>query len=111
MHRIVRRAVTTTGATIGALALFTGPALAHECFNTQKRAGSGGTVGTYDVESDTFTPSGTKGNPAFVEIVFPDGSSGFVFIHSASEVNGFVIPGAKDCDGKGLDNFSACFGG
>ncbi|MBW3639690.1 MAG: hypothetical protein KY451_07575, partial [Actinobacteria bacterium] len=32
MHRMIRRAVTTSCATVGALALFTGTALAHECY-------------------------------------------------------------------------------
>ncbi|HUR24287.1 MAG TPA: hypothetical protein VMZ73_10485 [Acidimicrobiales bacterium] len=86
-----------------------GAAFAHDCYNTQ-RSGTGGTVGTYDVATDAFTPSGQKGNPAFVRIVFPDGSAGYLFIHSASEVNDYVVPGAKDCDQKGLDNFEACFG-
>ncbi len=111
MKRMLTR-IVYTGVTTGViLTLSAAPALANECFNTQKRAGSGGTVGTYYVATDTFTPSGTRGKPAFVEVVFPDGSSGFVFIHSAGEVNGYVVPGARDCDGKGLDNFSACFGG
>ena len=86
-------------------------ASAFDCFNTQKAAGSGGTVGTYDVATDTFTESGAPGNPVFVEIVFPDGSSNFLFIHAAGEANGYVVPGAKDCDGKGLDNFESCMGG
>jgi hypothetical protein len=99
------------GAVVSGLAVVAsaGSAWAHTCFNTQ-RSGTGGTVGTYDVASDTFTPSGQKGNPAFVRVVFPDGSAGYVFIHSAGEVHDYVIPGAKDCDGKGLDNFEACFG-
>jgi hypothetical protein len=36
MHRFIRRAVTTAGATVGALALFTGTALAHECYIATK---------------------------------------------------------------------------
>ena len=32
MHRFIRRAVTTAGATVGAMALFTGTALANECY-------------------------------------------------------------------------------
>ena len=111
MKRMLSR-IVYTGVTTGLiLTVGAAPALAHDCYNTQKRAGSGGTVGTYDVASDTFTPSRAKGNPTFVEVVFPDGSSGFLFIHSAGECNDYVVPGAKDCDGKGLDNFNACFGG
>ena len=108
--RKLARAAVTIGAVPVFFALSAAPALAHECFNTQKKAGSGGTVGVYDIATDTFTPTGAKGNPTFVEVRFPDGSSGFVFIHNAAGKDG-VIGGAKDCDGKGLDNFTACFGG
>jgi len=107
--RLGRLAAGTVIAAVGLIGVAS-PALAHNCYNTQ-RSGTGGTVGTYDVATDTFTESGQKGNPAFVRLVFPDGSSGYVFVHSASEVNDYVVPGAKDCDGKGLDNFEACFGG
>lgn len=106
--RKLARAATTVAAVPVFIALSAAPALAHDCFNTQKKAGSGGTVGVYDVATDTFTPSGTKGNPTFVEIRFPNGSSGFLFLHNAKGNDG-VIPGAKDCDGKGLDNFVHCF--
>jgi len=85
------------------------PASAHDCVNTQ-RAGKGGIVGTYDVATDTFTPSGAKGNPAFVKIVLPDGSSTYLFVHSGGPANDGVVPGAKNCDGKGLDLLSLCFG-
>ncbi len=108
MHR--RR--LAAGALVTALAVVgsAGSAWAHSCFNTQ-RSGTGGTAGTYYVATDTFIESGQRGNPAFVRVVFPDGSAGYVFIHSAGEIHDYVVPGAKDCDGKGLDNFEACFGG
>ncbi len=106
LRRLTAIAVVTGAFVLGGAS----SAAAVDCFNTQKAAGSGGTVGTYDVATDVFTPSDAPGNPVFVEIVFPDGSSNFLFIHAASEVNGYVVPGAKDCDGKGLDNFESCFG-
>ncbi len=106
LNRLAAGAVVAGLAVVGS----TGSAWAQMCFNTQ-RSGTGGTVGTYYVATDTFEPSGQKGNPAFVRVVFPDGSAGYVFVHSAGEVNDNVVPGARDCDGKGLDNFEACFGG
>lgn len=106
LRRLAAGAVVTGLAVVGSA----GSAWAQSCFNTQ-RSGTGGTVGTYFVASDTFVESGQRGNPAFVRVVFPDGSAGYVFTHSAGEVNDYVVPGAKDCDGKGLDNFEACFGG
>ncbi len=36
MHRMIRRAMTTTAATVGALAMFSGTALAHECYIATK---------------------------------------------------------------------------
>lgn len=105
--KLLRPAGVIAGA-FAVLAFSGAPASAHDCYNTQKAAGSGGSIGTFDVATDTFTPSNQKGNPAFVEIAFPDGTSGFVFLHSAGEKNGYVVPGAKDCDGKGLDNFVMC---
>ena len=86
-----------------------GPASAFDCNNPNKAAGSGGTIGTYNVATDTFTPSGAPGNPVFVEILLPTGTSTFLFVHAAKGVGG-VVPGAKGCDGKGLDNFEACMG-
>ncbi len=99
---------TVLAATGLAVVVSAGPALAHECFNTQKAAGSGGTVGTYYFATDTFVPSGQPGQPTFVEVVFPDGHSVFLFLHSGGEDG--VVNGAKDCDGKGLDNFKVCIG-
>ncbi len=106
LRRFAAGAVVAGVAVVGS----GGSAWAHTCFNTQ-RSGTGGTVGTYDVASDTFTPSGQKGNPTFVRVVFPDGSAGYVFLHSGGELHDYVVPGAKDCNNKGLDNFDVCFGG
>ena len=105
--KLVRSAGIVVGA-LATLALAAGPASAHDCFNTQKAAGSGGVAGTYVVATNTFTPSGAPGNPVFVEVIFPDGSSGFGYGHAAGPHG--VIPAARDCDGKGIDSFEACFG-
>ncbi len=99
---------TVLAATGLAVVVSAGPALAHVCFNTQKPAGSGGSVGTYYVATGQFVPSGQPGQPTFVEVVFPDGQSGFSFLHSGGKDG--VVNGAKDCDGKGLDNFMVCIG-
>ena len=40
MNNIIRRALTLTGATAGAVALFTGTASAHYCYRTDVPAGS-----------------------------------------------------------------------
>ncbi|MDP9402575.1 MAG: hypothetical protein M3P85_04420 [Actinomycetota bacterium] len=47
----------------------------------------------------------------FARVVFPDGSAGYLLLHSGGALNNYLVPGAKDCNNKGLDNFDACFGG
>lgn len=109
---IVRRMAAAAGLA-GLMVLgSTGAAFAHDCYNTQKKPGSGGAVGSFNVATgeEIIYPSHGKSEPAFFEVIFPDGSSGFVFIHSAKGTDG-VVAGAKNCDQKGLDSFSACFGG
>ena len=102
-HRVIAGVALTGAALVGGA----GTAWAHECINTQ-RSGTGGVVGTYDPATDTFTPSGQPGNGAFVQIALPDGSVAYVFAHSGGEKHDYVVPGAKNCDGKGLDKFGAC---
>lgn len=105
----VTRIFAVAVGAVATIALAAPPASAHECFNTQKSPGSGGYWATYDVASDTFTPNpDAKGNPTFIRVVFPDGSEVYGFSHSGFEG---VVGGAKDCDGKGLDNAEECFGG
>ncbi len=82
----------------------------HTTASTTQRSGKGGIAGTYYVATDTFVESGRPGNPAFVKIVFPDGSSRYLFLHSGGPRHDGVVPGAKNCDGKGLDLLSVCFG-
>lgn len=90
-----------------AVVVSAGPALAHDCIQTQKDPASGGVVGTYYVATDTFVPSGQPGNAGFIAVAFPDGHTVVSFAHGGPEG---VVPGAKNCDGKGLDSFTACLG-
>ena len=50
MNRYLRRTATVAGATLGSFALLTGTALAHECFNPNKKPLAGAQV--------VFTESG-----------------------------------------------------
>lgn len=84
-----------------------GAAFAHDCVNTQ-RSGEGGVAGTLDLRTGQFTPSGAPGNPTYIKIILPDGSVVYGFDHSGGAKHDYVVPGAKDCDGKGLDAGSAC---
>lgn len=107
----LRRMVTV--AVVGGFLVVggSGPAFAHDCTNTQKPVDSAGIAGTYNIATDTFTPNGSPGNPGFVLLVFPDGSTYLTFSHSGGAKHDYVVPGAKNCDGKGLDSLEACFGG
>ncbi len=106
---MLRRLIAGVIVSVFAVAVGAGPAAAHDCINTQ-RSGNGGIVGTYTVATDRFVPSHAPGNPAFVKIVVPDGSTVYLFVHSGGARHDYVVPGAKNCDGKGLDNLEVCFG-
>jgi hypothetical protein len=105
LHRVIA-GVTLAGSVVLGGA---GSAWAHDCFNTQ-RSGTGGVVGTFDPATGEFTPTGQPGNGAFVQVALPDGTVAYVFAHSGGEKHDYVVPGAKNCDGKGLDKFEACTG-
>lgn len=107
---LVRRLCAGAGLALAMVIGSSGAAFAHDCINTQ-RSGEGGVAGTIDVATGVFTPSGAPGNPAFVKVVLPDGSVVYGFEHSGGAKHGYVVPGAKDCDGKGLDSAAACFAG
>jgi hypothetical protein len=104
---LLRCAGIATGA-LASLALAAGPAAAHDCIQTQKNADSGGVVGTYYIATDTFVPSG-QSHGGFLAVVFPDGTT-IVSFNNPPAMQGYVVPGAKGCDGKGLDSGEACFG-
>lgn len=105
----ILRPVGLAAAALTTVALAAGPASAHDCIQTQKNPDSGGIIGTYDVLTDTFTPSGQPGNAGLIAVRLPDGSVIVSFSHGPASHDG-VVPGAKDCDGKGLDSFEACMG-
>ncbi|TCJ30416.1 hypothetical protein [Nocardioides jejuensis] len=104
---LIRCAGLATGA-VAALALAAGPAAAHDCIQTQKDPSGGGVAGTYYIATDTFVPNG-QAHGGFIAVVFPDGTTIVSFNHPPA-MNDYVVPGAKGCDGKGLDSGEACFG-
>ena len=101
------------------LALTLGPAataLAHNC-TVAKKPATAGAVGVVDA-NDNFTPlkpnPGTPDKPHGGFIAFTDGEqSASTFLHAPEG----VLPPSReggsqyDCDGKGLDALSVCFGG
>ncbi|MDO7867648.1 hypothetical protein [Nocardioides jiangxiensis] len=105
---LIRCAGLAAGA-LASVALAAGPAAAHDCIQTQKDPTSGGVVGTYYIATDTFVPSAQFPHGGFVAVVFPDGTT-ITSFNNAPAMQGYVVPGAKGCDGKGLDSGEACFG-
>ena len=100
-----RLAITVLGAVALALAVVS-PTFAHECENANKPAGAG-SVGTYDVTTGEFTPSGQP-NGGFMTVT--DGTeSAEVFIHGTlPEPAMNAGPGDDPCDGVGVDNALDC---
>lgn len=108
----------TAGVCVFALALGSAaPALAHDC-SVAKKPAQAGAVGEYNFATDEFTP--LKKNPgsdkphgAFVAFTDGDTISTSTFLHAPQG----VLPPSREggsqynCDGKGLDTLSVCFGG
>jgi hypothetical protein len=86
------------------------PAFAHHCTNASKEAGAG-SIGTYNVVTESFTPS-KSGGGAF--ITFTDGStfSYDVYQHHTLPDGALAAgPGGDDeCDGQGIDDAFDCLG-
>ena len=108
-----RKLILGAAMSVAALAMWAGPAVAHECFNPNKPAGAG----------VNYTIVGFDENgPIFVQTGPGEGTGGFatvfgVDVHTLGnssakeEVGG---PGSMTpehaCDGKGIDFLEACFG-
>lgn len=109
----------TAGVCVFALALGSAaPAFAHDC-SVAKKPANAGAVGVVDVTTDEFTPlknnPGTEDKPHGGFIALTDGGefTTSTFLHAP---RGVLPPSREggsqyDCDGKGLDSLSVCFGG
>lgn len=110
----------TAGVCVFALALALGsaaPAFAHDCAVAKKPA-KAGAVGIVDIRDDSFTPlkknPGSPDKPHGGFIALTDGTQSVsTFLHAPQG----VLPPSREggsqynCDGKGLDSLSVCFGG
>ena len=106
-------------ATACALALTLGPAataFAHDC-TVAKKPATAGAVGIVDA-ADNFTPlkpnPGSEDKPHGAFIAFTDGTNeASTFLHAPQGVLPPTREGGSqhNCDGKGLDALSVCFGG
>ena len=110
---VTKIATIITGATL-ALGV-AGPALAHDCFVAKKQLTAGAVVlvnegGETILKNNPGTEEKPHGN--FVAISF-GGFEASILLHAP----GGVLPPAREggsqynCDGKGIDAISACFGG
>jgi hypothetical protein len=109
----------TAGACVFALALgSTAPAFAHDCA-VAKKPPTAGSVAVVNIENGEFTPLkknpfGAKDNAHGGFITLTDGTQSVsTFMHAPQG----VLPPSREggsqynCDGKGLDSLSVCFGG
>jgi hypothetical protein len=92
------------------------PAYAFDC-TVAKKPPRAGAVGVVDA-SDNFTPlkpnPGTEEQPHGGFVAFSDGENEFsTFLHAPDGVLPPARPGGSlyNCDGKGIDALSVCFGG
>ncbi|MFO7624484.1 MAG: hypothetical protein R6V73_09030 [Anaerolineales bacterium] len=111
-----KRFIHTVILTLLLLVFTTTAAFAHYCTPVNKKAGAG-SVGTYNVVTETFTPSRNNvkadmSNGGF--ITFTDGEffSFDIFSHQLLPEGALASgPGGDDhCDGKGIDDALACLG-
>ncbi len=86
------------------------PAFAHQCTNVSKKAGAG-SIGTYNIVTETFTPS-KSGGGGFITITDGSTFSYDIYLHQTLPEGAFAAgPGGDDeCDGKAVDNALACLG-
>ena len=86
------------------------PALAHQCTNVSKKAGAG-SIGTYNVVTETFTPS-KSGGGAFITLTDGSTFSYDIYLHNTLPEGAMAAgPGGDDeCDGQAVDNALVCLG-
>ena len=98
----------------GVMALaIAGQASAFFCF-VENKPGGAGSAGTFEITTETFTP--TQGGGAFATVTLQGEPLGDVFIHipqggpnAGSETMPPVTMGVQDnCDGKGLGDLEDC---
>jgi len=87
------------------------PAFAHHCTNVSKNPGAG-SIGTYNVATDTFTPAREHGGGGFVTITDGSTFSYDVFANRTLPEGAMKAgpQGDSECDGVGIDDALACLG-
>ncbi len=86
------------------------PAFAHHCTNVSKNPGAG-SMGTYNVVTDTFTPIREHGG-GFITVTDGSTFSYDVFAHRTLPEGAMKAgpQGDSECDGVGIDDAFACLG-
>jgi hypothetical protein len=114
MHK--RRLLTATVFALLLTVFVTTSAFAHYCTNANKKDGAG-SVGIYNVVTETFEPSKQFINEAHPNggfVTLTDGATFWydVYLHQTLPVGALAAgPGGDDqCDGLGVDNFLVCIG-
>ena len=112
MNRNARRLLTTAGMTTVVVLGAASPAFAHDCLNVSAKT-THASVGTYNVATDTFTPSGAPGNKPFVTIDATGVGGGTYLLYAHPAGPHGVLPAATHstvCKSHGVTSIDACFG-
>jgi hypothetical protein len=117
------RSVSVVVAVLAFAALSASPALAHDCFNPNKKptAGVNYTLVGFDANGPIFVQTGPgKGIGGFAAIapgVFGPDQTETLYAHTIGNSSSHEVVGgpgsqkpAHACDGKGIDYIDACFG-
>ena len=108
-----KRLLTATLFALMLTVIVTAAAYAHACTNASKQPGAG-SVGTYNVVTETFEPGRNENMTNGGFVTFTDGGNFAVdiYIHEFLPEGALAAgPGGDDmCDGVGVDLFLACIG-
>ena len=105
-----KRLTILLGAAMMLTLLVAAPAFAYHCTNVSKQAGAG-SIGTYNVGTETFTSSGKNGG-GFITVTDGATFSYDIYLHQLLPEGALAAgPGGDDhCDGKAVDDALACLG-
>ena len=112
MHRSAMKLFVATGIAAATVIGGAAPEFAGDCINVSAKT-TNASAGTYDVATDTFTPSDAPGNKPFVTIdaTGVGGGTFLLYVHPAGPHG--VLPAAENnttCDAHGVTSIENCFG-
>ncbi len=110
--RYAKKALAGAGLATAIVIGTSAPAFAHDCINVSAKT-THASADTYDVATDTFTPSGAKGNKPFVTIdaTGVGGGTFLLYLHNGPDGVLPAVESSDFCDAHGVTSIETCFGG